>query len=87
MEILRASALFAPTFDAKLPRMQERDFSDPNFPAALLLKDLDLVRHEARDLGLMYAPLDGVRAVLLETLAANLGDGDYSALYAAIDPV
>src|SRR5436305_13020846 len=61
MDILRKSAFFAPTFDRKLPQMLARDFSSPNFPAALLLKDLDLARAEAGSLGLDTTALDGVR--------------------------
>jgi 3-hydroxyisobutyrate dehydrogenase len=87
MGILRDSALYAKTFDAKLPRLQNRDFGDPNFPVALLGKDLDLVAAEATRLGLGTAALDGVRAVLRQTVERGLGDGDYSALYAVIDPL
>lgn len=32
MDILRESALYAPTFDKKLQRMLDRDYSKPNFP-------------------------------------------------------
>ena len=32
MELLRESKLYAPTFDKKLPRMLDRDFTNPNFP-------------------------------------------------------
>lgn len=32
MEILRGSALYAPTFDKKLQRMLDRDYANPNFP-------------------------------------------------------
>ena len=32
MDILRGSALYAPTFDKKLQRMLDRDYANPNFP-------------------------------------------------------
>lgn len=32
MDILRPSALYAPTFDKKLQRMLDREYSNPNFP-------------------------------------------------------
>ena len=32
MDILRGSALYAPTFDKKLQRMLDRDYAKPNFP-------------------------------------------------------
>jgi 3-hydroxyisobutyrate dehydrogenase len=86
MDILRQSAFHAPTFDRKLPQMLARDFASPNFPAALLLKDLDLARAEADGLGLDTAALDGVRAVVKETVEAGRGREDYAALYETIDP-
>jgi 3-hydroxyisobutyrate dehydrogenase len=86
MELLRQSALYAPTFDSKLPTMLERKFAEPNFPARLLLKDLDLIRAEAQALGLRATTLEGVREVIEEMLAMGYGDHDYSVLYQAIDP-
>jgi 3-hydroxyisobutyrate dehydrogenase len=86
MDILRQSAFFAPTFDRKLPQMLARDFSSPNFPAALLLKDLDLARAEAGALGLDTTVLDGVRDVVKKTVEADRGREDYAALYETIDP-
>jgi 3-hydroxyisobutyrate dehydrogenase len=38
MQILRQSALYAPTFDKKLDRMLSRNFDKPNFPAKHLLR-------------------------------------------------
>jgi 3-hydroxyisobutyrate dehydrogenase len=86
MDILRKSAFYAPTFDRKLPQMLARDFSNANFPTALLLKDLDLARAEADGLGLDTAALDGVRAIVKETVEDGKGREDYAALYATIDP-
>lgn len=86
MDILRQSAFYAPTFDRKLPQMLVRDFSLPNFPAALLLKDLDLARGEAGALGLDTTALDGVRDVVKKTVEADRGREDYAALYETIDP-
>lgn len=87
MDILRKSTFYAPTFDRKLPGMLARDFSDPNFPAALMLKDLDLIHGNAADLGLDTTVLDGVREVFRKTVQKGLGGADYSALYEVIDPV
>lgn len=86
LEILRQSAFHAATFDRKLPQMLARDFSNTNFPAGLLLKDLDLVRSEADALGLDTTALEGVRAVVSRTVEAGKEREDYSALYEAIDP-
>jgi 3-hydroxyisobutyrate dehydrogenase len=86
MDILRQSAFFAPTFDRKLPQMLARDFASPNFPAALLLKDLDLARSEAGGLGLDTTALDGVREIVKKTVEEDRGREDYAALYETIDP-
>jgi 3-hydroxyisobutyrate dehydrogenase len=86
MDILRQSAFYAPTFERKLPQMLARDFSSPNFPAALLLKDLNLARAEAGGLGLDTAALDGVREIVKKTVEAERGRDDYAALYETIDP-
>jgi 3-hydroxyisobutyrate dehydrogenase len=86
MRVLRPSALYAPTFDARLPRMLARDFADALFPAELLLKDVDLVRSEAAARGLDTAALEGVRDVLARAVEQGLGRQDYSALYAVVDP-
>lgn len=86
MRVLRPSALFAPTFDARLPRMLARDFADALFPAELLLKDVDLMRSEAAALGLDTAALEGVRDVLARAVEQGLGRQDYSVLYAVVDP-
>jgi 3-hydroxyisobutyrate dehydrogenase len=86
MDILRQSAFYAPAFDRKLPQMLSRDFSLPNFPAELLLKDLDLARAEAGGLGLDTTALDGVREIVKKTVEEDRGREDYAALYETIDP-
>ena len=86
MDILRASALYAPTFDKKLERELARDFDAPNFPLKHLLKDVDLFLAAARQGGLDPASLEGVRELLARGMDAGLGELDYSALYALVDP-
>ncbi len=86
MALLRQSALYAPTFDAKLPRFLSGDFDEPNFPARLLLKDLDLAREEASTAGLDTAALEGLCEVVRRALEQSLGDYDYSVIAAVIDP-
>ena len=84
--IVRSSALYAPTFDKKLPRMIDRDFTPANFPARLLLKDLRLVAHEADRLGLFAPFLAGLIEIVERTVEAGYGDADYSALAIAVEP-
>ncbi len=86
MDILRKSALYAPTFDKKLPRMLSRDFHNPNFPAKHLLKDVNLIAVEAQAAGLNTAVVDGVREVIQHALDAGYGEEDYSVIYNAIHP-
>jgi 3-hydroxyisobutyrate dehydrogenase len=86
MGILRRSALYASSQDTKLPRMQARDFSDPNFQTRLLLKDIDLVRQEADRLGLTPTAIEGIRDVVQMAIEQGLADADYSSVYNAVDP-
>ncbi len=84
MQILRQSALYAPTFDKKLQRMVEQNYANPNFPTKHLLKDTKLFLDEAT--GLETAHLAGVEQILEKACQMGWADADYSALVAAIQP-
>jgi len=86
MQVLRQSALYAPTFDKKLSNMHSRDFSNANFPTKHLLKDVDLFLKEAVAVGLDTSSLDGVKHLLDHAIAQGLMEADYSALFAAVSP-
>jgi 3-hydroxyisobutyrate dehydrogenase len=86
MDIVRHSALYAPTFDKKLSRMCDRNFSNPNFPTKHLLKDMRLFAQAAESAGLEPALADTVATVVQQAIAQGLADADYSALYAAVNP-
>jgi 3-hydroxyisobutyrate dehydrogenase len=86
MDIVRNSALYAPTFDKKLNRMLERDFDRPNFPTKHLLKDMRLFSQAAIAAGLPPNLSDTVAAIVEAAISQGLADQDYSALYAAINP-
>jgi len=86
MDMLRESALYAPTFDKKLVRMLERDYEDPNFPTRHLLKDTDLFLDAAAEHGLTGAGLEGVRDIIAITMAKGLANADYSAINEVIHP-
>ncbi len=84
IETVRASALYSKAFDKKLPRMLERDFSNPNFPARHMLKDVDLCLSAAESRGLGAEVLAGLHELFTRTLELGLADADYSAVAAAV---
>jgi 3-hydroxyisobutyrate dehydrogenase len=86
MQILRQSALYAPTFDKKLQRMLDRDFTNPNFPTKHLKKDIDLFLQTAQMSGLAIESLEGVQQILTQAIAHQLSDLDYAALFSVICP-
>jgi 3-hydroxyisobutyrate dehydrogenase len=81
MAILRASALYAPTFDKKLAKELADDYVNPNFPTAHLRKDLKLFLLAAADAGLNSEGLSGLDQLLERSTAAGLDDLDYSSLH------
>jgi 3-hydroxyisobutyrate dehydrogenase len=82
MEILRTSALYAPTFDKKLSRMESQTYSNPNFPAKHLLKDTNLFLQSSADLqtGTVLAVQN-----LLQQAMAQHADDDYSVLFSVVN--
>lgn len=86
MDILKGSALYAPTFDKKLPNMMERNFSNPNFPVKHLLKDLDLILGEFGENGINTNSLKGTRKILIDAIQKGFAEHDYSALYNSVHP-
>lgn len=86
MQIVRQSALYAPTFDKKLQRMLDRDYANPNFPTKHLHKDIDLFIQTAQATEIETASVEGVKQILSQAIAQNLADGDYSALFSIVCP-
>jgi 3-hydroxyisobutyrate dehydrogenase len=84
MEILRESALYAPTFDKKLNRMLDGNYENPNFPTKHLLKDTNLFLKEAESTQVNARALEGVRAILEQAQQQGWSESDYSAIFAAI---
>ncbi|MGI0491100.1 NAD(P)-dependent oxidoreductase [Alkalinema pantanalense CENA528] len=84
MDILRQSALYAPTFDKKLQRMLDGNYENPNFPTKHLLKDMNLVIETARSQQLSVEAMAGVQQILQTTIEQGWADKDYSAIFAAI---
>jgi 3-hydroxyisobutyrate dehydrogenase len=83
MNILRESALYAPTFDKKLQRMLDGNYVNPNFPTKHLLKDTNLFIESAEKVGVNVSSIQGIKQVI-EMAMKNHADDDYSALYSAI---
>lgn len=86
MDILKSSALYAPTFEKKLDNYLSRDFNNPNFPLKHLLKDVHLMIDQFRQEGINTQTLEGVEAVIRKGLEEKLSEKDYSSLYNIIHP-
>ena len=84
MEILRKSALYAPTFDSKLPMILSEDFSKANFPAKHMLKDGRLIEKFASQLNINTKVINALNTVIEEAVNSGYADQDYSAVYKAI---
>jgi len=84
MEILRQSALYAPTFDKKLNRFLEGDYSNPNFPVKHLEKDTRLFLEESSKLQINNIVLQSVHHLLLQAMEKGDSDLDYSAMFKSL---
>ncbi|GKS58353.1 3-hydroxy acid dehydrogenase [Nitrospira sp.] len=84
--ILGESALTAPMFEKKYPRLAARRYDTPNFSVRHLLKDVRLFLREAQVAGLDTRSLDNVPTLLDAAIDLHRGDEDYSAVYEAINP-
>ncbi|AFY54877.1 beta-hydroxyacid dehydrogenase, 3-hydroxyisobutyrate dehydrogenase [Rivularia sp. PCC 7116] len=84
MQILRESAVYAPTFDKKLQRMVDGNYANPNFPVKHLVKDTDYFIEEAKEAGLNVSSIQGVREILEMTMKMAMKNEDYSSLFEAI---
>jgi 3-hydroxyisobutyrate dehydrogenase len=86
MDLLRGSALYAPTFDKKLDKYLAHDYGKANFPLKHLLKDVRLFRHVAESSGMDTAMIATIEAACIRAQSQGYGDQDYSALYEAMSP-
>lgn len=85
MQILRQSALYAPTFDKKLQRMRDRNYDHPNFPTKHLLKDTELFINTAQEKGMNVSSIEGVKKILEIAIISGFADADYSSLFSAVE--
>lgn len=84
MYILRQSALYAPTFDKKLPRMLDSNYANPNFPTKHLMKDTDFFIEEAKAASLNISSIEGVRKILEMAMKMSFAHEDYSSIFSVI---
>lgn len=84
MEVVRNSALYAPTYDKKLDKMLQGDFKNGNFSSKHLLKDLNFFIDEAQGCGLDSSVVESVRDITQKTVDNGMADDDYSSLYSTI---
>jgi len=87
MQILRESALYAPTFDKKLQNYLERDFENPNFPLKHLLKDVRLMKGEFERAEINTEVLKSLVSLIEDGVKNKLGEKDYSVIYNVIHPI
>ena len=86
MNVLKRSALMAPMFEKKLPRLLTRDYARPNFSTRHLLKDVELCLNAAQDANVATPALAGIRGILEETVGQGLQDADYSSVFETVVP-
>lgn len=86
MELLRASALYAKTFDKKLAHYLAHEYGAANFPLKHLRKDVGLFRSVADAAGLDTHLLAAIESSCRQAEQQGYAEADYSALYEALVP-
>ena len=81
MDLLRGSALYAPTFDKKLDKYLAHEYGKANFPLKHLLKDVRLFREVAEKEGLDTGLIAAIEAACVRAGDRGYGEQDYSAVY------
>ena len=86
MDTVRESALYAKTYDKKLPKYLQRDFGTANFSTLHLLKDIRLFIDDAKAAGLNTDALEGIERITNKTVENGMDNMDYSSIYQVICP-
>ena len=84
MDILRKSALYAPTFDKKLSNYENQNFDKTNFPLQHMLKDVKLIKDEADRFDVDSGLLSAIEQIINKALDKGFKDKDYSSLFMGI---
>jgi 3-hydroxyisobutyrate dehydrogenase len=86
MDLLRGSALYAPTFDKKLDKYLSHEYGKANFPLKHLLKDVRLFRSVVEGTGMDTALITTIEAACIRALDQGYAEQDYSAVFEALVP-
>ncbi|WP_455365127.1 NAD(P)-dependent oxidoreductase [Kaarinaea lacus] len=86
LDFLRASPLYTPLFDQKLPRILGRDYARASLPARHLERDLKLFLEETEELGLNAHHVESIKELVGLCVARGMQDLDYTAVYDVINP-
>lgn len=81
MDVLRNSALYATTFDKKLPNFLSNNFKNPNFPLKHMLKDLKIIIDEFEREQIFTGILNQEKTLLEKGIELGFANEDYSALF------
>ena len=84
MDLLRGSALYAPTFDKKLDKYQAHEYGKANFPLKHLLKDVRLFEEVAANAGMDTGLIAAVEQACVRAGEQGYAEQDYSAVYEAL---
>jgi 3-hydroxyisobutyrate dehydrogenase len=84
MNILRESALYAPTFDKKLPNYENQNFDKTNFPLQHMLKDVKLIKNEVVRFNIDFGLLHAIEEIIEKAIQMGFKDKDYSSLYMGV---
>ena len=84
MDILRKSALYAPTFDKKLSNYENQNFNYTNFPLQHMLKDVKLIKEETDRFNIDSGLLLAIEGIIEKALKMGYKDKDYSSLYMGV---
>ena len=84
MDIVRKSALYAPTFDKKLSNYENQNFDKTNFPLQHMLKDVKLIKDEADRFDVDSGMLSAIEQIINKALDKGFQDKDYSSLFMGI---
>lgn len=84
MSILKASSLFAPMFEKKLPSWLKKEYSNPNFSTQHMLKDVRLVLKEAKKCNLLSDGAQAAEKLFQKAMKRGFSQKDYCSVYNVI---